>query len=210
MVKGKKHLAYQFQISLMEIEPRIWRRILVPSTYNFWDLHVAIQDSMGWLDYHLHAFRGRPKHKRAPIEIGLPPDEIYEDPDVPVVPGWEVQIADIFIDPGQVMGYEYDFGDSWQHQVLFEGILLREKGTAYPRCIGGERACPPEDCGSVRGYYRLLEILRDSNHDEYEETIGWLKGHAKNYHPYEPDRFDLEGVRFDSPTKRWRMRQIAP
>ena len=51
--------AYQFKVALRGIKPPIWRRILVPAKYSFWDLHVAIQDSMGWLDYHLHLFRVR-------------------------------------------------------------------------------------------------------------------------------------------------------
>ena len=68
MSKNKKYLVYQFKITLYEIDPPIWRRIQVPEQYSFWDFHVAIQDSMGWLDYHLHAFRFRPKHKGKSIE----------------------------------------------------------------------------------------------------------------------------------------------
>ena len=84
MSKTKNHLIYQFKITLYEIEPRIWRRIQVPVKYSFWDFHVAIQDSMGWLDYHLHAFRFRPKHKRKFIEVGIPGDD-YDD--IEVIPG---------------------------------------------------------------------------------------------------------------------------
>lgn len=202
MRKSVNHIVYQFKIRLAEIEPTIWRRIQVPAKYSFWDLHVAIQDAMGWLDYHLHAFRLRPKHKRRPIEIGIPGDE-WEGEEV--VPGWEVPITDYFTEPGQVMEYEYDFGDSWHHEVLLEAILLKEKDATYPRCLGGERACPPEDCGSVSGYYTLLEILHNSTHPEYEENIAWLEGHAKNYWPYDPERFDPEEVHFDNPNQRWRM-----
>ena len=91
MSKSKNHLVYQFKISLYEIEPLIWRRIQVPANYNFWDLHVAIQDAMGWLDYHLHAFRIRQKHKKKSIEIGIPVDDWDGDP---VIPGWEIPIGD--------------------------------------------------------------------------------------------------------------------
>jgi hypothetical protein len=48
---------YQFKITLQKIRPLIWRRIQVPASYTFWDLHVAIQDSLGWTDTHLHEFR---------------------------------------------------------------------------------------------------------------------------------------------------------
>jgi hypothetical protein len=174
----------------------------VPAKYNFWDLHVAIQDSMGWLDYHLHVFRIPQKHKRKPIEIGIPQDEWDGEN---VTPGWEIPIVYHFTEPGQTMEYEYDFGDGWSHEILLEAILLKEKGITYPQCVAGERACPPEDCGGISGYYHLLEILRDPNHVEHEENIDWLKGHAKNYCPYDPEEFDCKGVRFDNPKKRWKI-----
>ena len=167
-----KDLVYQFHIKLLGIEPMIWRRIQVPAKFSFWDLHVAIQDSMGWLDYHLHAYRVRQKYKKKPIEIGIPQDE-WDGEDV--IPGWEVTISDYFTELGQTMEYEYDFGDGWEHELLFEGILLKEKDASYPRCIDGARACPPEDCGSIPGYYNLLEILSNPQHPEYEDHVEWLK-----------------------------------
>lgn len=202
MTSAKTHLIYQFNVTLQEIEPSIWRRIQVPAQYSFWDLHVAIQDAMGWLDYHLHAFKLRPPHKRKMIEIGIPDDG---EGDLDVLPGWTVPIRDIFTEPGQTALYLYDFGDGWKHEVLLEGILLKEKGGKYPRCLAGEHACPPEDCGSVPGYYRVVDIVRNPRHVEYRETIAWLKGHAKNYYPYDPDAFDPGDVQFDNPKKRWRL-----
>lgn len=100
--------------------------------------------------------------------------------------------------------YEYDFGDRWRHELLLEGILLKEKGVKYPRCIAGERACPPEDCGSVPGYYRMLEALANPDDEEHEEMGAWLKHHAKNYYPYDPAAFDPRKVKFDNPRARWR------
>ncbi len=202
MTKKKNHLVYQFKVYLTEIDPLIWRRIQVPARYNFWDLHVAIQDAMGWVDYHLHAFRIRQKHKRKTIEIGIPGDE-WDD--TTVAPGWEIPVDKYFTEPGQVIEYEYDFGDGWYHEVLLEAIILKEKGVKYPRCIEGERACPPEDCGGIPGYYQLLDILKDPAHPEYEENISWLKGHVRKYHPYNPDEFIPEKVHFDNPKQRWRI-----
>jgi hypothetical protein len=196
------NLVCQFKITLAEISPPIWRSIQVPMKYNFWDLHVALQDSMGWLDYHLHAFCLRRPHKKTPLEIGIPGDEMDDDV---ILPGWEVAISDYFTEPGNAAVYEYDFGDGWEHELLLEGILLKEKGVNYPRCIAGERACPPEDCGGVPGYYRIMEILGDPSDDEYQETVDWLKGHAKNYYPYRPDEFQPENVRFDNPKRRWKI-----
>jgi len=188
----------QFKITLLGIKPQIWRRIQVPVGYSFWDLHVALQDAMGWLDYHLHAFRFH-QSARDQIQIGMP-DQFG---DLAILPGWEVALTDYFKDPGDVALYEYDFGDGWDHELLLEGILIKEKRLKYPRCIDGERACPPEDCGGVGGYYNLLEILENPEDEEYKAMVEWLKGHLKNYHPYKPDQFDPKKVKFDDPKMRW-------
>ena len=121
MTKNRSNIVYQFRIALNEIEPTIWRIIQVPSGYSFWDLHVAIQDAMGWLDYHLHAFRVRMLHNKKETEIGIPDDEEY---DHPVLPGWKVPITRVFTEPGEMATYGYDFGDGWSHTVLLEGCLL--------------------------------------------------------------------------------------
>ena len=194
-------LIYQFRVELLEIEPPIWRRIQVPAEYSFWDLHVAIQDSMGWLDYHLHEFQVKKPRSRKVVEIGMP-DEVTERE---CLAGWEVPISAYFVLPGVAATYDYDFGDSWRHQVLLEGILLREAAVKYPVCVAGERACPPEDCGGVSGYEDLLQILAKPRTEEYKETIVWLKGHAKNYFPYQADRFVPGEVKFWNPAKRWQI-----
>lgn len=192
---------YQFSVTLLEVEPRIWRRIQVPAGYSFWDLHVAIQDSMGWLDYHLHEFRLKKPRGRKVVEIGIPDTETDRD----VLPGWEVPISSFFVEPGISAAYDYDFGDGWHHEVLLEGILLKEGSVEYPVCIAGERICPPEDCGGVPGYERLLKILATPRTEKYKDMVTWLKGHAKNYFPYRPEHFDPSEVKFSNPTKRWRI-----
>ncbi len=197
----KRKIAYRFKIELMEVAPPIWRVIEVPSTYTFWDLHVAIQDAMGWLDYHLHAFRIVPPRKRKPVLIGIPDDMDEET----ILPGWKVPLCRFFKEPGDEALYEYDFGDGWQHRIVMEGLFLREKGKKYPNCLGGERACPPEDCGGVPGYYNLLEILNDRTHEEYADITQWLKGHAKNYYPYDPEHFEPSEITFQDPKQRWKL-----
>lgn len=190
---------YQFRITLEGISPPVWRRILVPERYSFWDLHVAIQDSMGWLDCHLHAFELAALGSNKQIEVGIPGDEF----DRSVTPGWKKALNEYFLRPGIAAGYNYDFGDDWLHEVVLEQILLQEKSTRYPKCIAGERACPPEDCGGVSGYLDLVRVLRSPKHKEYPSMVAWLKGHAKNYWPYDPDHFDPASVRFSDPRKRW-------
>ena len=55
-MKKKYNQVYQFKITLKGIKPPIWRRIQVPETYTFWELHLAIQNAMSWIDRHLHEF----------------------------------------------------------------------------------------------------------------------------------------------------------
>lgn len=196
----------RFRINLNGIEPPIWRVIDVPETYSFWDLHVAIQDSMGWLDYHLHLFNPPRRQGRIQSNIGIPDDEF----DGGTVAGWEVPISRFFKEVGDTLEYEYDFGDGWSHEVTLTGILLKEPGLKYPLCVDGRRACPPEDCGGIGGYEGLLEILADPSHEEHEAMVEWLKDHAKSYWPYKPDEFEPGSVRFDHPKKRFKIAFSQP
>ena len=188
----------QFRIGLTEIEPPIWRRIEVPASYSFWDLHVAIQDSLGWLDYHLHAFRTSNPKTGALDEIGIPDEDAFEGEPV-CLPGWQIPATMYFQQPGDRAEYEYDFGDSWQHEVVLEAVRQREANTKYPRCLAGARACPPEDCGGPSGYAELLATIADPTHEEHESTLQWLGGR------FDPEAFDARKVRFDNPKKRWRI-----
>ncbi len=193
---------FRFRIELEEAPNPIWRLIDVPENYSFWDLHVAIQDSMGWLDYHLHEFRATRPKSRLRKPVGLPHDEEMLPE---VLPGWQVPLTRFFQKPGDVMEYLYDFGDGWTHEVTLAGMILAEPERRYPACIDGAGACPPEDCGGVWGYQRLLAVIRDEQHEEREELVGWLRGMNSDNWPFDPMRFDRASVRFDSPKKRLRM-----
>ncbi len=195
---SKREQSYQFKVSLKGIELPIWRRIEVPGSYSFWDLHVAIQDAMGWLDYHLHAFRVRNPATGKVDEIGIPAADALED-DPPCRPGWEVPLSSYFRDPGVRADYEYDFGDGWEHEVIFENIHDRVSGREYPRCLTGARACPPEDCGGVAGYEKLVKKIREPTDEEYKGIEQWQGG------TFDPEAFDPKKVRFDSPQKRLRI-----
>jgi hypothetical protein len=192
-----RNQVFQFKIELQEITPSIWRRILVPADYNFWDLHVALQDSMGWKDYHLHHFEIRGKGKRKVARIGIPDFEGTGDLEE-VYPGWEIPLFVYFNELGIKAKYEYDYGDGWMHEVQLEGYLYKEKEAKYPICIGGERACPPEDCGGVSGYYNVLKTISDIGDEDYENMKTWA---GQNYNP---EWFYKDLVIFDDPFKRWK------
>lgn len=191
-----KNIVLQFKIELIGIEPLIWRRIQVPSYYNFWDLHVAIQDAMGWQDYHLHSFEIKGKRKKKTQKIGIP-DFHQIDDSLALDPGWEIPVTDFFNDLGVTAQYLYDFGDYWEHAVLLEGYIVKDTEMEYPLCVAGERACPPEDCGGVPGYFHMLNVLSNPADEEYEDMRMWLGGNWK------AEYFDAESVKFDDPYFRW-------
>lgn len=195
---------YQFKITLKEIKPPIWRRIQVPSTSTFWDLHVAIQDAMGWQDYHLHEFHIKDLNGQK-VFIGIPDDDLLDDfmSARKVLPGWKQKLSKYISITEPAFLYVYDFGDDWHHSVRLEKVLPAEEGVVYPRCIGGKRNSPPEDCGGPWGYENLLEILADPGHDEYADMKQWadsMKGGV-----FEPELFSPDEVIFDDPQERFRI-----
>ena len=185
----------QFKISLLEIEPLIWRRIQISDLCNFWGLHVAIQDAMGWQDYHLHQFEIIYPDSMEKTYIGIPDedfDDIYE-----TLPGWYCKVRD-YLAINKRMLYEYDFGDGWLHCIEFEGLHEKQPDKKYPICLDGERACPPEDVGGTPGFYDFLAIISDPDHEEHESMLTWAGG------CYNPEEFNPKRVKFDNPNKRWK------
>jgi hypothetical protein len=184
---------YQFKITLKRTKPKIWRRIQVLEDSTFRNLHVAIQHAMGWSsaegNYHLHQFEMlNPETLKKDI-IGIPESySAYED-DFSFINEKKVKIAKYYSLTNKKANYEYDFGDGWQHEILLEKILPAVTNSMYPKCIAGRRACPPEDCGGVRGYEELLEIVADPNHEEHNERMEWLEmlGYSN---PFKPEVFD--------------------
>ncbi len=194
--KRFKHV-YQFKITLRETRPSVWRRIQVPETYTFWDLHVAIQDAMGWFDGHLHQFVMRDPARGGEVFIGIP-DEDFPSM-IPTLAGWRHRISDWFSAERSSARYDYDFGDGWEHDVRLEGILPRDEAAEYPVCVDGEMACPPEDVGGTGGYEDFLKILADPSSDEYESMLEWVGGE------FDPADFDPSEVEFDDPEERLKM-----
>lgn len=187
---------YQFMIVLRDIAPAVWRRIRVPANYSFWDLHVAIQDAMGWLDYHLHEFT-MPGCKGGPeVAIGFADDEFAERN---VLPDYAERIQEYFSMDNPGADYLYDFGDDWLHSVTLEAIMPADKGASYPACLAGERACPPEDCGGAPGYEDFLRIIGDPADEEHGRMIAWAGG------SFDPELLEPSSVHFDDPYSRWRV-----
>jgi prevent-host-death family protein len=170
---------YQIKITLRNIRPPVWRRVLVSSDFTLGQLHEVIQTAMGgWIDYHLHAFDVAGTNYGVPLEPGeLDWGETISDES-------RVRLADI-IGAGSKFRYTYDFGDDWEHELVVEKVLPIDSKVSYPVCIKAKRACPPEDCGGPWGYAELVEILADPAHEEYEQRLEWVGGR------FDPEAFDV-------------------
>ena len=180
---------YQFKLSMKGIIPQIWRRIQVPENYTFLDLHRAIRVAMSWEDYHLHEFEVRNPELGALEKIGTE-DEDHENFCELFVPEDEARISKYFTLENKDALYRYDFGDNWEVKIRLEKILSRKEGVKYPVCTAGKRAAVPEDSGGIWGYENMLEILKDPEHEEYEDTVEWLG------EDFDPEYFDPKDVAF--------------
>jgi hypothetical protein len=170
---------YQFKITLLESHPPIWRRIQVKDG-TLDKLQEHIQTAMGWTNSHLHDFRVGEQRYGDPLSMGENFEDMeYED-------STATKFSAILPRSGKRFRfeYEYDFGDGWRHEVLFEGCLRAERGQRYPVCLEGARVCPPEDVGGVWGYQEFLEAIADPGHEEHEEMLEWVGGQ------FDPEAFD--------------------
>jgi hypothetical protein len=165
----------QVRITLKDVDsPPVWRRVVIPAAYSLDRVHAVIQAAMGWEDYHLHAFRAGGVGYAAPSlddELG------YRDEA-------EVRLADLAM-TAKRFEYEYDFGDSWEHELVVEAREVAADDGVYPACVAGEGACPPEDCGGSYGFAEFKGLLAGPPSAEREEMLEWAGG------DYDPGRFDL-------------------
>lgn len=170
---------YQLRVTLPGIAPPIWRRIQVSGNYSLAQLHRVLQVVMGWENYHLYMFRiGRKKYG--------PPDPDGVD-DLGMVDTRRIRLAAVAPRAGTTFTYVYDYGDNWEHEVLMEAILMPGPVVTYPRCLAGERRCPPEDVGGIWGYADYLEAMFDPSHAEHEEKMMW-RG------PFDAEAFSVDKV----------------
>jgi Plasmid pRiA4b ORF-3-like protein len=183
---------YQFKITLMDIEPPIWRRIQVTNG-TLDQLHEHIQTAMGWTNSHLHQFRIDETLYGDPMLMAETFEELkYED-------STKTRLSDLFPagGKGSRIEYEYDFGDGWVHEILFEGLMPAEPRKQYPLCLEGARACPPDDVGGVWGYADFLAAIADPDNEQHDEMREWIGR-----------KFDPEA--FNPTTATRRMKQGLP
>ena len=176
--RATTRVVYQIKVTLKGSKPPIWRRMQITSETTLVQLHRILQRVMGWAGSHLYQF----------VIGGI----AYGDPsmlgELDAEDARTVTLAALVRGERSKLLYEYDFGDSWEHELLVEKILPLDEGKRYPVCLTGKRACPPEDCGGVWGYASFLEVLHDPEHPEHEEMLEWIGG------AFDPEVFDLDEV----------------
>jgi hypothetical protein len=172
---------FQVKITLIGVsKPPVWRRVLVPAEIRLDRFHSVIQAVMGWHDYHMHVFSA------GPAEYGVADSELGHEDERDTI------LADLLGQPEDRLRYTYDFGDDWEHEILLEQVLTADPGAAYPSCVAGRSACPPEDCGGVWGYADLREQLADETADRHAEVLQWLE--LESASEFDPAAFTVEAV----------------
>ena len=174
----KEKTSYQLKISLMHVEPPIWRRVLVPGDIRLSGLHHVFQTAMGWENCHLYSFLVK-KMDYGPEDLTVEDAGMKRD---------SIRLRDAVPSRGTKFEYRYDFGDGWRHEVVVEKVLPVAAGERLPTCLDGARACPPEDCGGIGGYAEIVEAMKDPSSGKAEEFTEWLG------EPYDAEAFSVEAV----------------
>ena len=178
------------RIELLDIQPLIWRRIVVSNQSTLASLHNYLQWVMGWQDTHAHEFEVG-EHLIAPAwwiaeMASAPTDSRYKDES-------RVSVSKVVAELG-ISGefeYRYDMGDGWTHRIVIETPSTTKADLPLPRCTAGENACPPEDVGGPPGYAEFRAALADPTHDEHVNMLEWVGG------VFDPKGFDLNRINRD-------------
>ena len=172
-------MIYRLKITLADSEPAIWRRIEVPDC-TLGELHDVIQCAMGWQNSHMHQFIVNGKY------FG---EAMTDDLDLEVEDEDGMRLSQVFTGKKKPrIVYEYDFGDSWQHDIVLEKMVESKPKVKYPRCVEGARACPPEDCGGIGGHAEFLEAISDPKHPDHRDMKEWIGG------KFDPEKFSVDAV----------------
>lgn len=170
------------KVSLSETTPLVWRRILVPAAFTLTQLHDVLQVVMGWKNSHMFQF------EIAGETYGTGEPEFEDESEIKQADHYK--LSDALASTDQFT-YVYDFGDNWRHEVVVEKGFKWDENHAYPACIGGESACPPEDCGGISGYFDFLEKFRNPADEEHLSTRRWVGGF------FDPSSFDTNRINQD-------------
>ena len=171
---------YELYVDLEDIEPPIWRRLLVPATITLPRLHGLLQLAMGWTNSHLHCFTFGKK------TFGMA--EVDDFGEVKMLDERRQTLGAALGEDIREFHYEYDFGDSWRCRIAAAPVVRPNREWHYPLCTGGARAAPPDDVGGAPGYEEFLLAIEDPKHKEHESMLVWIGG------AFDPEGFDLNAI----------------
>lgn len=186
----------QLKITLRYSKPPIWRRVLVPDTLTFWEMHFVMQILFDWENSHLFEFR---QGRGTPNDFltGSPALDSGESLDLPEQhqDPHAVVLSEVLTAPKDKLTYVYDFGDYWEHDLVVEAVTPLAPGQPVPavRCRAGKRAAPPEDIGGIPGYEQLVDLLAEKAAGKRKRLPGEYAGLSK----YDPEEFDLPSFNHD-------------
>ncbi|NCB40105.1 MAG: plasmid pRiA4b ORF-3 family protein [Erysipelotrichia bacterium] len=191
---------YLLKIALIELEPEVWRRFIVPADISFDRLHDIIQALMGWKDSHLHEFNFG--NKRYVENI----DEEFDGEEAALESS--ERLNKHFKKQGDSCVYIYDFGDSWAHRITLENpdYSLKDDDCEIC-CLDGARACPPEDVGGPPGYEDFCKVIKNTKSKKHAAMAAWSKGSQPGGQTFDPEYFDLDAV---NETLGWFVRWSRP
>ena len=169
------------RIELEDIDPLIWRRVAVRTSMNLKSVHGVIQAAMGWLDSHLWVFTTNGRK----YSILVPNDADWNER---IKDAAKTKLSALLTVGVREIGYVYDMGDNWQHRIIVEKLKAAEPGALYPQFLGGERRCPPEDCGGIPGYYEFLNNIASKQSKKRKAALDWYGG------PYDPDEIGEQQI----------------
>lgn len=178
---------YLLKIRLLYIEPEIMRRFVVPGNISLDRLHDVIQIVMGWKDCHLHEFSiGKKRYAEHPESKEQGVEECKH------------RLGDLMKQKGRTFNYTYDFGDSWEHEIVLEDSRYSNSDLqSRIECLEGTGACPPEDVGGLPGYYAFRDALKDPNNEEHETYKEWFADSPMYDGAFDSEKFDIEKVNYE-------------
>jgi Plasmid pRiA4b ORF-3-like protein len=187
--EASERVILQLRAVLRGVSTLIWRRLLVPSDASIAKIHEILQVTFGWEDMHLHRFYIRGREYGLNREGGL-----FFDTDAR-----KVRIGELQLRRMERFIYEYDFGDSWIHDIRIEATLPIDPTKHYPVCVAGKCSVPPEDCGGpdvfMENRWRYKAMGSGESREELEDLIDDVdEDDWEIARQYNPDRFDRRAI----------------
>jgi hypothetical protein len=166
--RRSKPAILRVRVDLEQATPPIWRRLDVRSDIGLDVFHQVLQSAFGWTDSHLHRFALGGSPFDSNTELFLCPYDVEEGED-DGTPAKDVTLEETLSEPGDVLRYCYDYGDSWDLAIALESVLAPDRSAPVAVCVDGRRAAPPEDCGGRRDAAELAEVLEDPAYFDVDE-----------------------------------------